>query len=84
MARHTYYIPGYDHYSHRRNKRIVCVLNECERAALDDLMAVLGYSSVSAYIRAQLFRPYNTLTRHQKRQLRDVQSFRSQEPLHPP
>lgn len=72
MSRRTTYIPGYDHYSHKRNIRVVCMLNQAERAALDDIMAVLGQTNISRYIRSQIFLSYHTLTRQQKRQLREV------------
>ena len=79
MSRRTIYIPGYDHYSHKRNIRVVCVLNQAERAALDDLMAVLGVKNISAYIRGQMFGAYEGLTREQKRQLREVREWRARE-----
>lgn len=79
MTKKITYLQGYDHYSHLRDIKITFMLNEAERAALDDLMAVLGEKNISAYIRTQLFKPYYSLTEQQKQQLRDVRAFRENE-----
>lgn len=79
MARKVKYADGYDHYSHRRNVQVTFLLNEAERAALDDLMAVVGARSISSFVRSQLFRAYRGLSREQKRQLREVREWRAKE-----
>lgn len=79
MAKKIRYIDGYDQYSHRRDVQVTFLLNAAERAALDDLMAVLGVKNISAYIRGQMFGAYEGLTREQKRQLREVREWRARE-----
>ena len=76
MGKRIRYIDGYEHYGHRRDIQVIVRLNEAERAALDDLMAVLGQTNISRYIRSQIFLSYHTLTRQQKRQLREVRQWR--------
>ena len=71
------YIDGYEHYGHRRDIQVVVRLNAAERAALDDLLAVVGARSMSSFIRRQLFGAYEGLTREQKRQLREVREWRA-------
>lgn len=77
MGKRIRYIDGYEHYGHRRDIQVIVRLNEAERAALDDLMAVLGVRNMAAFIRGQMFRAYGGLTREQKRQLREVREWRA-------
>lgn len=79
MAKRVKYVEGYDQYSHRRNVQVTFLLNAAERAALDDLMVVVGARSMSSFIRRQLFGAYEGLTREQKRQLREVREWRARE-----
>jgi len=72
----TLYIPGYNHYSHRRNIQLHFYLNQAEFYALQDLMAVTGARNLSKYLRQQLFRAYRDLTPEQKQQLADVAAWR--------
>ena len=75
----TIYIPGYNHYSHRRNIQLHFYLNQAELYALQDLMAVTGARNLSKYLRQQLFRAYRDLTPEQKQQLAEVAAFRETE-----
>ena len=73
------YCSGYDHYSHRRTIQITFFVNEAEKNALDDLMAVLEEKNMSEFIRGQLFRAYEGLTAEQKERLAEVAEWREKE-----
>ena len=81
MRKKIQYISGYEHYGKRRDIQVIFRLNEAERAALDDLMAVLGARSISGFVRGQLFGAYNGLTKRQKQQLEEVRRWREGEAL---
>ena len=70
------YISGYDHYDRHRDILINFKINEAEKAALDDLLAVLQVQNLSDFIRAQIFRAFNDLTDEQKEQLAEVRQWR--------
>ena len=72
----TVYIPGYNHYSHRRNIQLHFFLNQAELYALEDLLAVLGVRNKSRFFRSQIFRAYRDLSPEQKQQLADVAAWR--------
>ena len=72
----TVYIPGYNHYSHRRNIQVHFFLNQSELYALQDLMSVLHVRNMSKFLRTQLFRAYRDLSLEQKQQLADVAAWR--------
>ena len=74
----TVYIPGYNHYSHRRNIQLHLYINQAELYAFEDLMAVLGVRNKSRFFRAQIFRAYRDLSPEQKQQLADVAAWRHQ------
>ena len=73
------YIDGYDHYSRKRNIQLHILLNQAEYYALQDLMAVLKENDLSKYIRAQIFKPYQSLTAEKKKQLEEVAKWREKE-----
>ncbi len=73
------YQNGYNHYDHRRTKCIHVLLNEAELAALNDLMAALGYTNKSRFVRAQIFSAHRSLTPTQRRKLQQVAKWRAQE-----
>ena len=54
-------------------------VNEAEKAALDDLMAVLGVKNQSAFIRGRVFGAYNELTAEQKAKLAEAREWRAKE-----
>ena len=72
----TVYIPGYNHYSHRRNIQLHLYINQAELYAFEDLMAVLGVRNKSRFLRSQLFSAYRDLSPEQKQQLADVAAWR--------
>ena len=76
------YIPGYNHFSHRRNISLRINICLAEKYALDDLLTVLEVTNVSNFIRAQIFRAYRDLTPEQKQQLADVAAWRLSEDNH--
>ena len=74
----TVYIPGYNHYSHRRNLQIHLYINQADLYALQDLMEVLEVRNKSRFLRAQIFSAYRDLSPEQKQQLADVAAWRHQ------
>ena len=72
----TVYIPGYNHYGHRRNIQLHLYINQAELYAFEDLMAVLGVRNKSRFLRSQLFHAYRDLSPEQKQQLADVAAWR--------
>ena len=79
MAKKTVFEDGYNHYSHKHKVKITFMLSEAHRAALDDLMMVLGETNLSEYIRTQIFRPYYSLNKKQKQQLEELKKLRIDE-----
>ena len=71
------YIDGYNHYNRHRIIPIQFFVNEAEKAALDDLIAVLEVTNISAFIRSQIFKAYNELSPEQRQQLKDVAKWRA-------
>ena len=71
------YIDGYNHYNRHRIIPIQFFVNEAEKAALDDLIAVLGVTNLSAFIRGQVFKAYDELSPEQRQQLKDVAKWRA-------
>ena len=73
------YIPGYNHFSHRRNISLRINICLAEKYALDDLLTVLEVTNVSNFIRTQIFHAYSHLTPEQRQQLDDLASQRADE-----
>ena len=73
------YMDGYEHLGHNRTEAIIVYLNESERAALDDIMAVLEVSNISAFVRNQIFCAYKYMTPEQLQKLAEVAAFRVEE-----
>ena len=71
------YVNGYNHYSRHREIPIHFTVNEAEKAALDDLIAVLGVTNLSAFIRGQVFKAYDELSPEQRQQLQEVAKWRA-------
>ena len=78
QKRKVVYADGYDHYDKHRTVQVIFLVNEAERAALDDLMAVLGVKNMSDFIRGQVFRAFNDLSAAQKGQLKEVRQWRKE------
>ena len=78
QKRKVVYADGYDHYDKHRTVQVIFLVNEAERAALDDLMAVLGVKNMSDFIRGQVFRAFNDLNAEQKTQLKEVRQWRKE------
>ena len=77
------YMDGYNHYKRHRDIPIHFTVNEAEKAALDDLTAVLGVKNLSDFIRRQVFGAFRNLTDSQKAQMAEVARWRATED-HPP
>ena len=73
------YLEGYDQYKTKKDIAITFYVNEAEKAALDDLMAVLGVKNQSAFIRGRVFGAYNELTAEQKARLAEAREWRAKE-----
>ena len=73
------YLNGYDHYKTKKDITITFYVNEAEKAALDDLMAVLEVKNQSAFIRGRVFGVYSDLTAEQKAKLAEVAEWRAKE-----
>ena len=73
------YIDGYNHYGKKKTIQLTFFISEAEKAALDDLMAVLEVKNLSAFVRGQAFKAYNSLTPEQKEKMREVAEWRSTE-----
>ena len=77
--RRIVYVDGYEHLGHNRTEAIIIYLNESERAALDDIMAVLEVSNISAFVRNQIFSAYKYMTPEQLQKLAEVAEWRAEE-----
>ena len=70
------YLQGYDHYDKKKTIPVTFFLSEAERSALEDLTSVLGVRNLSAFVRGQAFKAYNSLTPEQKAKMREVAEWR--------
>ena len=77
--RRIVYVDGYEHLGHNRTEAIIIYLNESERAALDDIMAVLEVSNISAFVRNQIFSAYKYMTPEQLQKLAEVAEWRTED-----
>lgn len=75
------YEKGYNHYNKHKTVRIDFFVSEAEKEILDDLMAVQGATNKSDFIRRQLFRSFDNLTKEQKQQLAEVAKWRASEDI---
>ena len=75
------YADGYEHLSHRRDIKVTFFVNESEKAAMDDMLMVLGVTNLSEFIRNQVFAAYKTMTPEQLRQMAEIAEFRSEDAL---
>ena len=73
------YREGYDHYDTKKTIAITFYVNEAEKVALDDLMAVMEVKNQSAFIRGRVLSAYNDLTAEQKAKLEEVAEWRAKE-----
>ena len=79
QKRKVEYIDGYNHYGKKKTIHLTFFMSEAEKAALDDLMAVLKVKNLSAFVRGQAFKAYQSLTPEQKEQMREVAEWRAAE-----
>ena len=78
-SKNVVYQEGYDHYDRHRNIQVMFLINEAEKAALDDMTAALGVTNLSEFIRGRLFSAYYSLNDSQKAQMAEVAHWRATE-----
>ena len=78
-SKNVVYQDGYDHYDRHRNIQVMFLINEAEKAALDDMTAALGVTNLSEFIRGRLFSAYSWMTDEQKKKMKEVAEWRATE-----